>query len=38
MKLFKYFKTMNEVSRGSGNEKSISDWLVNFAKKNLEVI
>ncbi|GAA0123064.1 MAG: aminoacyl-histidine dipeptidase [Clostridium argentinense] len=36
---FKYFKAMNEIPRGSGNEKAISDWLVNFAKeRNLEVI
>lgn len=36
---FKYFKEMNEVPRGSGNEKAISDWLVSFAKKhNLNVI
>ncbi|MGH4123110.1 MAG: aminoacyl-histidine dipeptidase [Clostridium sp.] len=31
---FKYFKEMNEVPRGSGNEKAISDWLVSFAKKH----
>lgn len=36
---FKYFKEMNEIPRGSGNEKAISDWLVDFAKKhNFEVI
>ncbi|MBU3143438.1 aminoacyl-histidine dipeptidase [Clostridium sp. CF012] len=36
---FKYFKEMNEIPRGSGNEKAISDWLVGFAKKhNLKVI
>jgi dipeptidase D len=36
---FKYFKEMNEIPRGSGNEKAISDWLVNFAKgHNLQVI
>lgn len=36
---FKYFKAMNEIPRGSGNEKAISDWLVSFAKENnLEVI
>lgn len=36
--VFKYFKEMNEIPRGSGNEKAISDWLVNFAKEhNLEV-
>jgi len=36
---FKYFKEMNEIPRGSGSEKAVSDWLVNFAKKNnLKVI
>jgi dipeptidase D len=36
---FKYFKAMNEIPRGSGNEQAISDWLVSFAKEhNLEVI
>ncbi len=36
---FKYFKEMNEIPRGSGSEKAISDWLVNFAKEhNLQVI
>ena len=36
---FKYFKEMNEIPRGSGNEKAISDWLVNFAKEHdLKVI
>jgi len=36
---FKYFKEMNEIPRGSGNEKAISDWLVSFAKDHgLEVI
>jgi dipeptidase D len=30
---------MNKIPRGSGNEKAVSDWLVEFAKKNsLEVI
>jgi len=30
---------MNEIPRGSGNEKAISDWLVKFAKEhNLQVI
>ncbi|MGH4052435.1 MAG: aminoacyl-histidine dipeptidase [Clostridium sp.] len=36
---FKYFKEINEIPRGSGNEKAISDWLVNFGKKyNLKFI
>lgn len=34
-----FFKKMNEIPRGSGNERAISDWLVKFAKdRNLEVI
>ncbi len=34
----KFFKEMNEIPRGSGNEKAVSDWLVKFAKdRNLEV-
>ncbi|MBW9148813.1 aminoacyl-histidine dipeptidase [Clostridium sp. CM028] len=38
-KAFKYFKEMNEIPRGSGNEKAVSDWLVTFAKEhNLKVI
>jgi len=36
---FKYFKEMNQIPRGSGNEKAISDWLVDFAKEhNLKFI
>jgi len=36
---FKYFKAMNQIPRGSGNEKGVSDFLVNFAKEhNLKVI
>lgn len=36
---FKYFKEMNQIPRGSGNEKGISDWLLNFAKEhNLKAI
>jgi len=36
---FKYFKEMNEIPRGSGNEKAISDWLVSFAKEhNLKAV
>ena len=38
-KAFEYFKEMNKVPRGSGNEKAISDFLVNFAKEHdLKVI
>lgn len=37
-KVFKYFEEISRIPRGSGNEKGISDYLVNFAKKNnLEV-
>lgn len=36
---FNFFREMNEIPRGSGNEKAVSDWLVKFAKeRNLEVI
>ncbi len=38
-KVFKYFEEISKIPRGSGNEKAISDYLVNFAKElNLEVI
>lgn len=37
--VFKFFEDMTKIPHGSGNEKSISDFLVNFAKeRNLEVI
>lgn len=37
--VFEYFREMNQIPRGSGNEKAVSDWLVKFAKdRNLEVI
>lgn len=37
--VFKYFEEISQIPRGSGNEKSISDYLVSVAKKlNLEVI
>ncbi len=37
--VFNFFKEMNKIPRGSGNEKAISDWLVKFAKeRNLDVI
>lgn len=37
--VFKYFEDITQIPRGSGNEKGISDYLVNFAKEhNLEVI
>lgn len=36
--VFKWFYEISQVPRGSGNEKAISDFLVNFAKdRNLEV-
>ncbi len=37
--VFQYFYEISQIPRGSGNEKGISDYLVNFAKEhNLEVI
>ncbi|MEG2936486.1 MAG: aminoacyl-histidine dipeptidase [Clostridium sp.] len=39
VEVFNFFKEMNQIPRGSGNEKAVSDWLVKFAKdRNLEVI
>lgn len=39
LEVFQYFKEMNQIPRGSGNEKAVSDWLVAFAKDHsLEVI
>jgi len=39
IKVFKFFEEISQIPRGSGNEKQISDYLVNFAKeRNLEVI
>ncbi len=38
-KVFSFFEDMTKIPHGSGNEKAISDFLVNFAKeRNLEVI
>lgn len=35
----KYFEELTKIPHGSGNEKAISDFLVNFAKElNLEVV
>ncbi|ERJ13174.1 aminoacyl-histidine dipeptidase [Haloplasma contractile] len=37
--VFKHFETLTRIPRGSGNEKEVSDYLVQFAKdRNLEVI
>ena len=37
--VFKYFSEISKIPRGSGNEKGISDYLVNEAKRlGLEVI
>lgn len=37
--VYKYFAEICDIPRGTGNEKGISDYLVNFAKShNLEVI
>ncbi|WP_163191684.1 aminoacyl-histidine dipeptidase [Clostridium thermarum] len=38
-KVFHYFEIISRIPRGSGNEKGISDYLVNFAKeKGLDVV
>lgn len=38
-KVFYYFEQISKIPRGSGNEKQVSDYLVNFAKEhNLEYI
>lgn len=38
-KVFTFFEEISQIPRGSGDEKRISDYLVDFAKKrNLEVI
>lgn len=37
-KVFYWFKQLNNIPRGSGNEKAVSDFLVDFAKqRGLEV-
>lgn len=37
--IFRYFEEISAIPRGSGNEKQISDYMVEFAKKQgLEVI
>ena len=37
--VLKYFKELAKIPRESGNEKEVSDFLVNFAKeRNLEVV
>ena len=33
LKIFYYFEEICKIPRGSGNEKEISDYLVNFGKK-----
>ncbi|WP_416334702.1 aminoacyl-histidine dipeptidase [Anaerococcus sp. DFU013_CI05] len=36
--VWKFFSELSEIPRGSGDEKAVSDYLVNFAKeRNLEV-
>ena len=38
-KVLKHFETISKIPRGSGNEKEISDYLINFAKNlGLEAI
>ncbi|WP_072993336.1 aminoacyl-histidine dipeptidase [Clostridium cavendishii] len=37
--VFKYFEELSQIPRGSGNEKQVSDYLVNFGKElGLEAI
>ena len=37
IKVFYYFEEISKIPRGSGNEKEISDYIVNFARdRNLE--
>ncbi|MPQ42503.1 aminoacyl-histidine dipeptidase [Clostridium tarantellae] len=37
--VFKYFEELSQIPRGSGNEKAVSDYLVNFGKElGLETI
>ena len=31
-KVFEYFEAISNIPRGSGNEKAISDYLLNFGK------
>ena len=33
-KVFEYFEKLTKIPRGSGNEKKVSDFLVEFAGKN----
>lgn len=38
-KVFSFFEQINQIPRGSGNEKELSDYIVNFAKeRNLEYL
>ena len=30
--VFKYFEEISQIPRGSGNEKGVSDYLLNFGK------
>lgn len=32
-KVFEFFRNISDIPRGSGNEKQLSDYLVNFAKE-----
>jgi dipeptidase D len=31
--IFDFFETLSDIPRGSGNEKQVADWVVNFAKE-----
>lgn len=34
VEVFKYFREISKIPRGSGNEKGVSDYLVSFAKEH----
>jgi len=39
VEVFRYFESLSQIPRGSGNEKEVSDYLVSFAKEhNLEYV
>ena len=31
--VLKFFEAINQIPRGSGNEKGVSDYIVSFAKE-----
>ena len=34
--VFKFFEEISRIPRETGNEKAVSDWLVEFAKERAE--